>query len=66
MAVIETSLPLGMRVRISARPTSTVSSMSWYAALSKALEVVAWYLVRFLFVFLKCMFTDALKFEKGP
>ena len=42
------------------------SGISWYAALSKALEVVAWYLVSWLFVFLKYMFTDALKFEKAP
>ena len=42
------------------------SGMSRYAALTKALEVVAWYLVRWLFVFLKYMFTDALKFEKAP
>ena len=35
------------------------SGISWF-------EVVAWYLVSWLFVFLKYMFTDALKFEKAP
>ena len=42
------------------------SGISWYAALYKALEVVAWYLVSWLFVFLKYILTDALNYEKAP